>query len=115
MLFSISMFSTTTEGINLVAQSYARPRLGPGDEVLISAMEHHSNIVPWQIVCQMTGARLRVAPIDDRGEIEVEAYERLLSERTKMVALVHVSNALGTVNPVALRGSFRLGVPPYLK
>ncbi|MCP4659704.1 MAG: aminotransferase class V-fold PLP-dependent enzyme, partial [bacterium] len=83
------------------AAGTARPRLREGDEVLISAMEHHSNIVPWQLVCRQTGAKLRVAPIDDRGEIELEAYEALLSERTRLVALVHVSNALGTINPVA--------------
>ena len=90
----------TTEGLNLVAQSFARPRLEPGDEVLISAMEHHSNIVPWQIVCEKTGARLRVVPITDDGELELEAYERMLSERTRIVAMIHVSNALGTINPV---------------
>ena len=89
----------TTEGINLVAQSFVRPRLAPGDEVVISTMEHHSNIVPWQIVCRETGARLRVVPINDRGELDLTAYEELLSERTRMVALVHVSNALGTINP----------------
>ncbi|MFQ5699490.1 MAG: aminotransferase class V-fold PLP-dependent enzyme [Myxococcota bacterium] len=90
----------TTEAINLVAQSFARPRLKPGDEILISHMEHHSNIVPWQLCCQQTGAVLRVAPINDRGEIDVEAFERLLGPRTRMVALAHVSNALGTINPV---------------
>ena len=89
----------TTEGINLVAQSFTRPLLAAGDEVVISAMEHHSNIVPWQIVCQETGARLRVAPINDRGELDLGAYEELLSERTRMVAMVHISNALGTVTP----------------
>ena len=89
----------TTEAINLVAQSFARPRLTPGDEVVISTMEHHSNIVPWQMVCDATGARLRVAPINERGELDLEAYEALLGERTRMVALVHVSNALGTINP----------------
>ena len=90
----------TTDGINLVAQSYGRSVLKPGDEVLISWMEHHSNIVPWQLVCEDTGARLRVAPIDDRGELVVEEFERILSERTKIVAVAHVSNALGTINPV---------------
>ena len=90
----------TTDGINLVAQSYGRLVLKPGDEVLISWMEHHSNIVPWQIVCEQTGARLRVAPIDDRGELVVEEFERILSDRTKIVAVAHVSNALGTINPV---------------
>jgi cysteine desulfurase/selenocysteine lyase len=90
----------TTEAINLVASSWSRARLGPGDEILISAMEHHSNIVPWQIACDLHGAKLVVAPIDDRGALDVDAYERLLSPRTRLVALAHVSNVLGTVNPV---------------
>jgi cysteine desulfurase/selenocysteine lyase len=103
----------TTEAINLVAQSYARPRLKPGDEVLISTMEHHSNIVPWQLVCEATGARLRVIPISDAGEIRYEAYEQLLSERTRLVALVHVSNTLGTINPLGrmIRDAHALGIP----
>ncbi len=91
----------TTEGINLVAQVFARPKLQPGDEVLISAMEHHSNIVPWQLVCAERGARLRVAPIDDRGELILDEFEPLLTERTRLVAITHMSNALGTVNPIA--------------
>ncbi|MBV8260661.1 MAG: cysteine desulfurase [Paraburkholderia sp.] len=91
----------TTEAINLVAQSFARPRLQPGDEVLITAMEHHSNIVPWQLVCAQTGAVLKVVPIDDEGALDVHAYERMLGARTRIVALAHASNALGTVNPVA--------------
>jgi len=91
---------STTEGINLVASSFVRPRLEEGDEVLISAMEHHSNIVPWQILCEERGARLVVVPIDDDGDIILEEYKRLLSERTRIVGLVHVSNALGTVNPI---------------
>jgi cysteine desulfurase / selenocysteine lyase len=90
----------TTEGINLVAQAYARPRLKAGDEVLVSEMEHHSNLVPWQMVCEQTGASLVVAPIDERGDLVREEYERRLSPRTRVVALAHVSNALGTVNPV---------------
>jgi cysteine desulfurase/selenocysteine lyase len=90
----------TTEAINLVAQSFARPRVRAGDEILISAMEHHSNIVPWQMLCEQTGARLVVAPIDDRGDLVLEELRRLLGPRTKLLALVHVSNALGTVNPV---------------
>ncbi len=90
----------TTEAINLVAQSYARPRLQAGDEILITHMEHHSNIVPWQLIAEQTGAQLRVAPINDQGELLLDEFEKLLSERTKMVAAVHVSNALGTVNPV---------------
>jgi cysteine desulfurase/selenocysteine lyase len=91
----------TTESINLVASSFGGQRLGPGDEVLITWMEHHSNIVPWQLVCERTGAKLKVAPITDRGELDVEAFQRLLGARTKIVALAHVSNALGTINPVA--------------
>jgi cysteine desulfurase/selenocysteine lyase len=90
----------TTEGINLVAQAWARPRLEAGDEILISALEHHANIVPWQMVCEQTGATLKVAPINRRGELEVEAYLELLGPRTRLVALAHVSNALGTVLPV---------------
>jgi len=89
-----------TEGINLVAQSFARLRLAPGDEVLISTLEHHSNIVPWQMVCQQTGARLKVIPVNDRGELVVEELDSLLGNRTRLVSIVHVSNALGTVNPV---------------
>lgn len=90
----------TTEAINLVAQSYARPRLGPGDQILITWMEHHSNIVPWQMVCEQTGAELIVAPIDDHGQLRMDEFERLLGPRTRLVAAVHVSNALGTINPV---------------
>jgi cysteine desulfurase/selenocysteine lyase len=90
----------TTEAINLVAASWGRRNVGPGDEVLITELEHHSNIVPWQLLCEERGAVLRVAPIDDRGEVILEELERLLSSRTKIVALAHVSNALGTVNPV---------------
>ncbi len=89
-----------TEAINLVAASYGRSHVGEGDEVVISAMEHHSNIVPWQMLCQEKGATLRVIPVNDRGELIMEAYERLLSDRTRLVAFVHVSNSLGTVNPV---------------
>ena len=90
----------TTEAINLVAQTFGRVRVGSGDEVLITAMEHHSNIVPWQILCEEKGAKLRVAPINDAGELLVEEYAKLLGARTKLVAVTHVSNALGTVNPV---------------
>lgn len=90
----------TTEAINLVAQSYGRSRLEAGDEILLTEMEHHSNIVPWQILCEQTGARLKVAPIDEAGELLLDEFERLLSRRTKLVAVVHVSNALGTINPV---------------
>jgi len=91
----------TTEAVNLVAQSYGRSHVKPGDEVLISGLEHHSNIVPWQLLCEEKGASLRVAPIDDRGEVDLAAFERLLTPRTKLVAVSHVSNALGTINPVA--------------
>ena len=91
----------TTEGLNLVAQAWARPRLGPGDEVLVTELEHHSNLVPWQMVCGQTAATLVVAPIDANGDVIVGVYARRLSPRTRVVALAHVSNALGTVNPVA--------------
>lgn len=90
-----------TEGVNLVAQSYARTVLREGDAVLVTAMEHHSNIVPWQLVCQQVGARLNVVPMTDEGELQLQDYERALDERTKIVAVTHVSNALGTINPVA--------------
>jgi cysteine desulfurase/selenocysteine lyase len=90
----------TTEAINLVAHSYGRARLRAGDEVIISAMEHHSNIVPWQMVCEERGATLRVIPMNDAGELLLDEYERLLSSRTKLVSAAHVSNALGTVNPI---------------
>ena len=90
----------TTEGINMVAQTYGRRHVGAGDEILITAIEHHSNIVPWQMLCEEKGARLRVAPINDRGEIVLEEFEKLLGPRTKIAAITHVSNALGTVNPV---------------
>jgi cysteine desulfurase/selenocysteine lyase len=89
-----------TEAINLVAQTYGRTNVHSGDEVLITAMEHHSNIVPWQILCEEKGARLRVAPISDSGELLLQEFEKLLGPRTKIVAVTHVSNALGTINPV---------------
>jgi len=90
----------TTEGINLVAQSWARNRLQPGDEILITEMEHHSNIVPWQLVAGQTGAVVRAIPITDAGELELASFDRLLTERTRLLALTHLSNALGTINPV---------------
>jgi cysteine desulfurase/selenocysteine lyase len=90
----------TTEAINLVAASWGRRNVGPGDEILVTELEHHSNIVPWQLLCEERGAVLRVAPIDDRGEVILDELERLLSPRTRLVAVAHVSNALGTVNPV---------------
>ena len=90
----------TTEGINLVAQSWGRANLGPGDEIVVTHLEHHSNIVPWQILCQQTGAVLKVVPINDRGEVTLEAYGSLLSAKTKLVSVAHISNVLGTVLPV---------------
>jgi cysteine desulfurase/selenocysteine lyase len=90
----------TTEAVNLVARTYGRTHVGQGDEVVLTAMEHHSNIVPWQMLCEERGARLRVVPMTDAGELRVDDYERLLSDRTRLVAVVHVSNALGTINPV---------------
>ena len=90
----------TTEAINLVASTYGKKHVGVGDEILISAMEHHSNIVPWQMLCEEKGASLRVAPISDQGELILEEFEKLLGPRTKLVAVTHVSNVLGTVNPV---------------
>ena len=106
----------TTEAINLVAQSYARPRLQPGDEIVISWLEHHANIVPWQMVCEQTGARLRVIPITRSGEVDFEAFLGLLNERTRLLALAHVSNALGTVVPVAryIAEAKRRGIPVLL-
>lgn len=89
-----------TEGINLVAQTWGRANIRHGDEIVISAMEHHSNIVPWQILCEQQGANLRVAPVNDAGELLLDEFEKLLGSKTKLVAMSHVSNALGTVNPV---------------
>jgi cysteine desulfurase/selenocysteine lyase len=89
-----------TEGINLVSNTWGRTHVNAGDEIIISAMEHHSNIVPWQMLCQEKGAKLRVIPMNDRGELLMEEYEKLLNPRTRMVAVAHVSNALGTINPV---------------
>lgn len=91
----------TTEAINLVAQTWGRANIRHGDEIVVSAMEHHSNIVPWQIVCEQQGANLRVAPVNDAGELIFAEFEKLLGRKTKLVAMAHVSNALGTVNPVA--------------
>lgn len=89
-----------TEGINLVAQTYVRTHLKPGDEIIVSTIEHHSNIVPWQMLCQERGASLRVIPVTDDGVLDLDEYERLLGSRTRLVAIVHLSNALGTINPV---------------
>ncbi len=106
----------TTEAINLVAQSYARPRLRPGDEILVSWLEHHANIVPWQMLCEQTGAVLRVIPITRSGEVDFEAFLALIGERTRLLALAHVSNALGTVVPVEryIREARRRGIPVLL-
>jgi cysteine desulfurase/selenocysteine lyase len=90
----------TTEGINLVAQSYGRKNIGPGDEIIVSELEHHANIVPWQLLAEQVGATVRVIPINDRGELILEEYVKLLSERTKFISVAHVSNSLGTINPV---------------
>jgi cysteine desulfurase/selenocysteine lyase len=90
----------TTEAVNLVAQSYARPRLGPGDDIVVSALEHHSNIVPWQLVCAATGAQLRVVPVDESGAFQFDAYEKLVGPRTRLVAVTQVSNAIGTLPPL---------------
>ena len=103
----------TTEGINLVAQSYGRRFFKEGDEVVISAMEHHSNIVPWQMLCEQMGARLRVIPFNYDGELLLDEYEKLLNERTKFVSVVHVSNALGTINPIGriIESAHRRNIP----
>lgn len=92
--------SGTTDGINLVAQTFGRSTLGIGDQVLISGMEHHSNIVPWQMLCEERGCFLKVIPITPEGEIDLDAYEQMLNDRVKMVSIVHTSNALGTINPI---------------
>jgi cysteine desulfurase/selenocysteine lyase len=92
---------STTEAINLVAQTYGRTHVGAGDEVLITAMEHHSNIVPWQLLCEEKGAKLQIAPINDKGELLLDEFEKLLRPGTKIVSLGHLSNALGTINPLA--------------
>ena len=96
----IVLTSGTTESINLVAQSFCRPRIGAGDKILITHLEHHANIVPWQIVCEQTGAELLVAPIDAAGEVDLEALYKMLTEDVRLLAIAHVSNALGTINPV---------------
>ena len=105
-----------TEGVNLVAESYGRKNVREGDEVLISTMEHHSNVVPWQILCEEKGAVLKVIPISDEGEILLEEYEKLLGPRTRLVSVVHLSNTLGTVNPVKrmIQMAHRQGVPVLL-
>jgi cysteine desulfurase/selenocysteine lyase len=106
----------TTEAINLVAQSFARPKLQAGDEILISALEHHANIVPWQLLCEQTGATLKIIPITQVGEVDEAAFRTLLSPRTRLLALAHVSNALGTVVPVKrfIAAAKKLGIPTLL-
>jgi cysteine desulfurase/selenocysteine lyase len=102
-----------TEGVNLVASSYGRKFVGEGDEIIISAMEHHANIIPWQVLAEEKGARIRVIPMNERGELIIEEYENLLNERTKIVAVSHVSNSLGTINPVKemIATAHKFGVP----
>ena len=90
-----------TEGINLVAQSYGRSHFKKNDEIILTIHEHHSNIVPWQLICEQTGALIKVVPMDDRGVLDMEVYEKLLNDRTRLVAVSHISNAIGTINPVA--------------
>ena len=109
----IVLTSGTTESINLVAQSFCRPMLKQGDQVLISWLEHHSNIVPWQLVCEQTGAELIVAPINDDGEIDIDAMITLMTERVKILAVGHVSNALGTINPLStiIAAAKNMGIP----
>ena len=103
----------TSEAINLVASTFGRVRIGAGDEIVVSTMEHHSNIVPWQLLCEEKGARLRVIPITDDGEIIYDEYRTLLSDRVKLVAICHISNALGTVNPIRemIADAHALGIP----
>ncbi len=106
----------TTEAINLVAHGYGRPHVNFGDEILVSAMEHHSNIVPWQMLCQERGATLRVLPMNERGELRIDELDRMINGRTRLVAMVHVSNALGTINPAreVVRAAHAKGVPVLL-
>jgi cysteine desulfurase/selenocysteine lyase len=105
-----------TEAVNLIAQTFGRKNVKPGDEIVITAMEHHSNIVPWQLLCEERGAVLKVAPINDRGELQLEALEALLTPKTRLLAAVHVSNALGTINPVKemIALAHQKGVPVLL-
>ncbi len=112
-LCEIVFTRNSTESINLVAQSFGRQNIGPADEILITHMEHHSNIVPWQLLCEQTNARLCVAPIDDNGELLMDEFEKLLGPKTKLVAVVHLSNSLGTINPVReiIGLAHRRGVP----
>jgi cysteine desulfurase/selenocysteine lyase len=109
----VVLTSGTTHAINLVAHSFALPRLSPGDEIVTTMMEHHANIVPWQLVCERTGAKLKVAPIDERGELLVDRFVDLLTPKVRLAAATHVSNVLGTINPIAelARHSRRRGIP----
>ncbi|MCA9848953.1 MAG: aminotransferase class V-fold PLP-dependent enzyme, partial [Dehalococcoidia bacterium] len=106
----------TTESINLVATSFGRARIGAGDNVVISTLEHHSNIVPWQLICEEKGASLRVVPVSEAGVLDLDAYGALLDERTRIVAISHISNALGTINPVRsiIEEAHRRGIPVLL-
>jgi cysteine desulfurase / selenocysteine lyase len=106
----------TTEGVNLVAYSYGRKFIGEGDEILISQMEHHANIIPWQVLAEEKGAKIRVIPMNERGELIIEEYENLLNERTKIVAVAHVSNSLGTINPIKemIATAHKFGVPVFV-
>ena len=108
--------SGTTQGINIVAQSFGRQNFGEGDEIIVSNMEHHSNIVPWQMLCEEKGAVLRVVPIDDAGELDIDGYEAMLSPRTKLVSITHVSNALGTILPAEriVASAHAQGIPVLL-
>ncbi|MGZ6125207.1 MAG: SufS family cysteine desulfurase [Myxococcales bacterium] len=114
--YEIVFLRGTTEAVNLVAQTYGRSRLRAGDEILVTEMEHHSNFVPWQLLCEEKGATLRMAPIDDEGQLRLDELERLLGPRTRLLALAHVSNALGTINPVRriVEMAHRHGVPVLL-
>ncbi|HXG84558.1 MAG TPA: cysteine desulfurase [Pyrinomonadaceae bacterium] len=105
-----------TEGVNLVASSYGRKFVGAGDEIIISYMEHHANIIPWQVLAEETGATLRVIPMNERGELIIEEYENMLNERTRIVSVSHVSNSLGTINPVKemIAAAHKFGVPFFL-
>ena len=95
------IFTTgTTDSINLVASSYGGQHLSEGDEIILTEMEHHANIVPWQMIAEKTGAVIKIVPVDDRGDLDMEAYKSMLSNKTKIVSVIHISNALGTINPV---------------
>ena len=105
-----------TEGVNLVAQSYGRANFVEGDEIILSQMEHHANIIPWQMIAEEKGAKIRVIPMNERGELIIDEYENLFNERTKFVSIIHVSNALGTINPVKsmIETAHKFGVPFFL-